>query len=277
MPASPLSEPLPVVSRGYAPGLWGQVHYRVAAPAAPTGKPPLLCLHPSPMSGLVFGDFLPWMAQDRVCIAADTPGYGQSDYPPTQPTIAEYAQSMGLLIDHLGLGQVDLFGYHTGCAIAVELGRQRPGAVRKIVFNSALMFTPEDIIGFKQSFAARGSEPLDVQIAKILQRWGFWRTFWRDVPDEARAWRLFWEAERDPTKSTWGFNAVFEYDFPKGLASLDKPVLVLNPEDDLHEITLRVTSVIGEGQIHELPSWTHGFLNQHPARIADIVRAFLDG
>jgi pimeloyl-ACP methyl ester carboxylesterase len=270
------SEMLPVVTRGYAPGLWGQLHYRMAQPDTPTDKVPLLCLHPSPMSGLVFGDFLPEMARDRLCIAADTPGYGQSDYPPRQPTMAEFAQSMGLLLDHLGLKQVDLFGYHTGCAIAVELARQRPEAVRKILFNSALMFTPEEIVEFKQFFAARGSEPLGVQIPKIMDRWGFWWKFWRDVPDEARAWRLFWEAERDPTKSTWGFNAVFAYDFPKALAGVDKPMLVLNPEDDLYEITARVSQVLGEGHVHDLPGWTHGFLNQHPAEIAAIARTFFD-
>ncbi len=276
MPTPSSNAAPPVVTRGYAPGLWGQIHYRAAGPGRPSGKPPLLCLHPSPMSGLVFADVLPWMAEDRLCIAADTPGYGQSDYPPTQPSIGDYAQSMGLLLDHLQLGQVDLFGYHTGCAIAVELTRRRPEQIRKIVLNSALMFTPEEIAAYKASFAARGSEPLDVQIPKILERWGFWRKFWRDVPDEARAWRLFWESERDPTRSTWGFNAVFQYDFPEALARIRQPILVFNPEDDLHETTGRAAGIVGAGAIHDLPGWTHGFLNTHPQEIAGLVRAFLE-
>ena len=264
------------ITRGYAPGLLGQIHYRRSGPEAPSGKPPLLCLHPSPMSSLVFEDFLPQMGRDRECLGIDTPGYGASAAPAATPSIEDYADAVGALADHLGLKQVDLFGYHTGCAIALALALKRPGLVGRVVMNSALMFTPEEVEASRKSFRARASKPLDAQIPNILESWASWRKFWRDVPDEARAWALFWESQRNLTRSMWGFIAVFEYDFPAALARLDKPLLVFNPEDDLNEITARAAPLMRQGRIHPLPGWTHGFLNAHPGEVAGWVRDFLD-
>ena len=66
------------------------------------------------------------MATDRVVIAIDTPGYGDSARAAdTMPSIADYAKSASIALTELGCSQngqkIDLLGYHTGSLIAAEL------------------------------------------------------------------------------------------------------------------------------------------------------------
>jgi pimeloyl-ACP methyl ester carboxylesterase len=171
---------------------------------------------------------------------------------------------------------VDLFGYHTGCATSIELAKQRPSLVRKIVLNSALMFTQQELADLKESFAKRSAPPLDGQIAGLPDRWKHHRAWWRDVPDEDRAWAMFWESNRDIKHSTWGFTAAFANDFAKTLSETKNPLLIFNPQDDLWEMTPRAKGVAPDMRIHDLPGWTHGYLNAHPDEVAALVRDFLD-
>ena len=71
----------PGVRRAYAEGRFGQIHYRIAEPTTTTDKVPLVCFHLSPNSGRVYALWLAEMAKDRIAVAPDTPGFGESDAP----------------------------------------------------------------------------------------------------------------------------------------------------------------------------------------------------
>ena len=129
------------VRKGYADGRFGQIHYRISQPALAAGHPPLLCFHMSPNSGRIYETFLKHMGADRFAVAPDTPGFGDSDPPATQPAIADYAAAMGDLMDALGFATVDVMGYHTGSETCIELALQRPQQVRRLVLVSAPIFT----------------------------------------------------------------------------------------------------------------------------------------
>ena len=66
------------VRRDYAEARFGQVHYRIAEPKLPT-QTPLMCFHLSPSSGRIYGRLLADMGRDRIALAPDTPGFGDSD------------------------------------------------------------------------------------------------------------------------------------------------------------------------------------------------------
>ena len=74
------------VRRTYVETRFGQLHLRIAQPAA-ASRPALICFHMSPMSGRIYENFLAKIGTDRVAIAADTPGFGMSDAPPAPPEI----------------------------------------------------------------------------------------------------------------------------------------------------------------------------------------------
>ena len=104
--------------RTYIDGRHGQIHARLVGTAGGP-KRPLLCFHLSPSSGIVYETWLGEMGNDRLVVAPDTPGYGMSDFPPEQPTIATFAESMTDVMDALEIQEADIMGYHTGSKICV--------------------------------------------------------------------------------------------------------------------------------------------------------------
>ena len=81
--------------RQYATGGWGQIHMFMAEPATGAGdKTPLVCLHQSPTSGAYYKEFQAVMAADRLVISPDTPGYGSSTAPPSQPDMEDYGSTI---------------------------------------------------------------------------------------------------------------------------------------------------------------------------------------
>lgn len=114
------------VRRAYHDGRFGQLHYRIAGTAAAGGPRPLLCLHGSPYSGRIYETFLAVMGADRIALATDTPGFGDSDPPATVPAMSDHAAAIGDLLDASAFGEIDLLGCQAGSALAVEFALQRP-------------------------------------------------------------------------------------------------------------------------------------------------------
>ena len=260
------------VRRGYEKGRFGQLHYRIAKPANIASQPPLLCLHQSPNSGRIYETFLGAMGTDRIAVAADTPGFGDSDPPPAVPGISDYAAAMGDLIDALGFDEVDLIGYHTGSLTSVELALQRPQQVRRVVMIAAPVFTEKELTELRAHFAAVELTRDGSHLAKAWVEHVYWA-----MP----GWTLdhvatqFPDALRRPDISWWGHKAAFDYVLAEKLPKVRQPTLVLNPEDDLHEQTLRAKALLANGRVHELPGWGHGFLDIHTDEAATIIRDFL--
>ncbi len=259
------------VRRGYAKGRFGQLHYRIAKPES-AAAPPLLCLHSSPNSGRTYETFLGAMGTDRVAVAADTPGFGDSDPPPEAPGIADYAAAMGDLIDTMGFETVDVIGYHTGAMTSVELALQRPEQVRRVIMISAPVYTDQELKEARDRF---GPETLTRDGSHLAKKWAT-HVYWA-MP----GWSLdhvatqFPDALRRPAISWWGHYAAFGYPLADKLPQVRQPVLVLNPADDLHEKTLRARALIANGEFRELPGWGHGFLDIRTKEAAGIVRDFL--
>ncbi len=262
------------VRRGYCDGPFGQIHYRRAGSGSGSGSArPLLCFHMSPHSGLVYEAFLREMGADRLAIAPDTPGFGESDPPATAPEIADYARSMAALMDALALDEVDVIGYHTGSKIAVALALLRPAQVRHVVMVSAPVFTAEEREAFRDLY---GPDALDEQGAHLQDRWQAlmrWRGPGQSVEMAAEH---FFEGLRRPAISWWGHYAAFAFELAELLPQVRQPVLLLNPEDDLTEYTRRAAPLLANGRMLELPKWGHGLLQVHAAELAALVRDFCD-
>jgi pimeloyl-ACP methyl ester carboxylesterase len=263
----------PPFKRAYADGPYGQIHYRFAG--VNSGKPPLLCLHPSPLSGIVYENWIVEMGRDRYAMAADTPGYGGSDAPPAKPEIADYAAAMVRFLDSNNLGVVDLMGYHTGSLISVEIARQYPDRVRRVVMISAPL--PDEKANAEYAkFINDPPQTFDELLSSTLQRIRtIGRGLFRDVSDD-RYWDITLERMRRFRTSNWGFRAAFNYDLSKTLPLVNQPILVLNPQDDLWDQTPKAKQYLKNGHIHDLPGWTHGHLDAHTQEMAAIVREFLD-
>lgn len=259
------------VQRGYTDGPFGQIHYRSAGDRS--SITPLLLLHPSPLSGLVWDGFLPVIAADRQVLAPDTPGFGESVPPSSAPEIEDYAKAMASFVEAHGLNRIDIMGYHTGSLTALEIARLYPDLVRKVVMISATVFTEEEREAFREQYKTQTVAEKGIG---LTERWGFIDKFWRDEDDPGRKWEIFLAGQRHHDVMHWGHRAAFNFDMEDALKSASVPILILNPEDDLWEYTPRAAPLMNNGRVHDLPGWTHGFLDRHPDHIATLVRDFLD-
>ena len=107
---------------------------------------PILCIHLSPLSGIIYENFLKDVSKKRTAIAPDTPGYGMSDSPPKPPRIDDYANAMFTLIDNLNFDEIDIIGYGTGSKIAFQMGLIKPEQIKNVILISAPDYTSEEII-----------------------------------------------------------------------------------------------------------------------------------
>lgn len=267
----------PGVRRAYADCRFGQLHYRIAEPAAGSDKTPLLCFHLSPNSGRVYALWLAEMAKDKVAVAPDTPGFGESDAPPSPPEIADYAATMGELIDQLGFDQVDVMGYHTGSRTCVEIAQQRPDQIRRIILVSAPVYSEEELAIQYKSMGTPEADETTEDGSHLQKKWdGHYRWKDKDAPT-IFVHREVAEALRGGETAWWGHHAAFRLQHRDNLPKVKQPVLILCPNDDLKEPTLRATEFLQNGRLHELPDYSHGMLDVHTADVAKVVRDFLDG
>jgi pimeloyl-ACP methyl ester carboxylesterase len=270
-------ETAPRVRRAYFECRYGQLHVRNAIPAGGGGfdeATTLVCLHQSPMSGRVFDRFLRVAGRDRSVYAVDTPGYGESDAPPSQPSIADYAAAIGDFLDGMRFRRIDLLGYHTGAAIATELALARPELVRRLVLVGVPLLTSEERAAF-----VRNPWPIAPREdgSHLLEEWR--RTMqWRSgqVTLEMAA-RSFAEKLRGGPQGAWGAAAVMSYPMQDRLALLKTPALVLRPRDDLWEATQRVRHALPAARLVDLPEHGFGLLEVAPEAVMEAVREFLSG
>jgi len=124
---------------GYASVNGLQMYYEVHG----DGGTPLLLLH----GGLFdieqqFGALIPSLSAGRRVIATDFQGHGRTndiDRPLGTPALA--SDVLGLL-EHLGIDNVDVFGFSIGGAVALDLAVHHQGLVRKLIVSS-VSFRPE--------------------------------------------------------------------------------------------------------------------------------------
>ena len=263
--------------RLFVDGTYGQIHVR-QADGSRTNKLPLVCLHMFPQSGRNFEKFLQAASEDRTVIAPDFPGYGESDQPPTPISATEYAKSVWEVVDQLDLlaqgGRVDLFGIHAGAKLATEAAHQRPQHVNKMVLSSAAVLSETEVESLKKSFT---SIPLDKEGTRFVELWGMLtRNRGPGVTYPMLANGLA-EMLRGGEGYEWGHQAVFEYNkkFPEVISSLPHEIALLNPRDDLYEMTPRTIKYIKNGSLHDYPEWGHGFLEVHAHEVASTVDQLL--
>ena len=253
----------------------GQLHLRTSG--VNSQKPGIVCLHLMPKSGRVFAPLLPELADGRLVLAPDYPGYGESDpYPQgTPPTVYDYAGSICELIDHFELDRYCLVGYHTGSMVAAEIALRRPDQVAKLVLISAPVFTASEVSEFRSYFAPI---PLDAAGTR-------YRVMWERIQEHRgpgmtleMAADSMAENLRGGERYEQGHEAAFAHAeaFASTLEQLRQPVLVMNVGDDLFEQTQRVDAHLVDGRRVDCPHWGHGFLELRPREVAAMVLGFLD-
>lgn len=124
--------------RGASNSRYGGIHWYEWKPKdeAAVGPPArdLFLLHPLPHDGSFFNAIAPFLAAGRTVVAPEYPGYGRSDPLREEPTIGLYADAMIDVVRARDThGAADLFGFHAGCLVAVEMALRYPGEIHRLV------------------------------------------------------------------------------------------------------------------------------------------------
>lgn len=230
----------------------------------------------SPKSSLAFRELLPHVANDRIAMAPDNPGHGESDLPPPDPhvTIADFAESTWDAIDAVVDGPVHLVGYHTGSMVAVEAAEQRPDSVLSIVNLAAPIMDDEELRAADLAYAPL---PLDIEGSRFQIMWQrVMDNLGPGVPLQVAA-ASFAENLRAVDDYEWGHRAAFAYGLRYNdlLGKLQHPLLIINPHDDCYELSLRAKGIIASPNIVDYPAVGHGFVVTDPEPLATVINSFI--
>jgi pimeloyl-ACP methyl ester carboxylesterase len=275
-PALALPEPQNnAVRRQYLDGPFGQLHLRIARPDdGHITAPPLVLLHQSPLSGRMFDKLLPRLANRRLAIAVDTPGYGESDRPRERPSLAAYGDAIVETVARAYGGPFDLLGYHTGAAIAADVAARRPRDVRRLVLIAVPFFDAARRAELLRQFAAKPGYADDG--SHLLPLWtGSFRARpeGQSLDDVAR---LVAEKQRAGLHGEWALAAAMEVDLAPALSALRQPTLVLAPHDGLQDESAAAAKLIPNARLLALARYAYGLFDAAPEEIARLVGNFLD-
>ncbi len=255
--------------RGYVETSVGLVHYRSQG-----SGPPVVLLHQTAWNSAQYRRILPLLADAGLrAIALDTPGYGMSDGPPTQPSIEDYAGFALEAISHLGLGVVSLVGHHTGASIAAQAAARAPDAVGRVILHGPPIYTA-------------------AERAERLARPHFDQTPQPDGSHWTRRWKFLQGLGGDPQpasihesllyffgageKEYYGHVAAWRFDLAKPVARLRMPTLIVsNTGDGIHHFAQRVLELRPDFKYAEIIGGNHYILTEQPARWSEVVIPFL--
>ena len=257
--------------KGYADTPMGQVHYRVNGEGLP-----LLLLHQTPWFSVQYAKVTPLLTAAGIqAIAVDTPGFGFSDLPPEQPTIAGYADNLPYILDALGLGQVAVAGFHTGASIAAAFAHQHPGRVAALILDGAPLYTEQE----RQQRLSRThwDQTPRRDASHLSDRFAFIRD--NITKDTAQAESMTWSVLSffmAGGTEYYGHTAAFTYDMAPALRAIKAPTLLIShTADTLHGAAQRIRKMRPDFQYQEYEGGNSHIIYDEPEPWADVVIDFV--
>lgn len=120
------------VTTGYAPVNGLQMYWDSRG----EGGTPLVVTHGGFGLTTMFGDLLDRLAADRQVIAVELQGHGHTKDIDRPFRYETFGDDLAALVEHLGLGQVDLLGYSLGGGASLRATIQHPEVVRRLAVIS---------------------------------------------------------------------------------------------------------------------------------------------
>jgi pimeloyl-ACP methyl ester carboxylesterase len=228
------------------------------------------------------------MAQDRLVICPDTPGYGGSDHPAALPTMMDLGGAMADAFVNMGygknvggtrsLGAVDWLGFHTGNYVITEVVAQRPDLARRLIMPSIPYYPAGERDAKRAQYAKPRPYFTDPDYVG--------RSFKESVIDsksplaKERLLEFFVERLRAGPESWWGFDAVFRYDADAALAKITQEVLLpilgletlAEPTRNAAKLMTRAKKV----EFIDLPGMNGENWQTTPDKLVAAIKPFLD-
>jgi pimeloyl-ACP methyl ester carboxylesterase len=257
--------------------------------------PPVVLLHGGGVdsAALSWRETLPALAEDFTVYAPDWPGYGGSGFPSDPPSTAYYRETLGELLDALGLDRPALVGISMGGGVALGFALDRPDRVSRLVLVDSLglggaipggrlgyLFTRLPCVSELTWAALRRSRVLAA--ASLRGIVGDPTALTDDLvddlvratnrPDSGRAFRAFQRAEVGPHG--------LRTNYVDRLPDLSVPTLLIHGEvDPLVPVAwaTRAGTLVPNAELRILPDCGHWPPRERPERFVELVGRFLHG
>lgn len=261
-----------MIRKAYIDTAEGQIHYRYRAGEGT----PLILLHQTASSSAMFDAVMRELPAMGPVYALDTPGFGGSTRPVGKPTVASYVGTLLEAIDALGIKQFNLFGHHTGAAIACQMAAEHPERVLRLGMIGPVQLTEEE----RTAWHSAAVKPLTIDteathLQEVWQRVTHLDTQPIVYPVTAEL------ATREAIDTLiagdrWheAYEAVFSQDFPALLAQVHCPLwFICGDGDVLYPYFKRACLARPDARVTELKGGAY-ILDQQPAHLAKLMFEF---
>jgi pimeloyl-ACP methyl ester carboxylesterase len=163
--------------QSYVELVHGQVRVRLRG----NGGGPLLMLHDVPGASCALGPLTEALGRDRLTIAPDLPGLGES-HPLPYPSLGSYVTALTELLEQIGCESVDVFAEGLGGCFAIALAAHHPQLVRRVALDALPMVRSRE----RRLYARRYCPPLapDRHGTHLLR-------IWQQMRDAEASWPWF--------------------------------------------------------------------------------------
>ena len=266
------------IRRQFVDSRFGQVHLRKVIPDSQVKmRTPLVLFHSSPLSSVIYEDLARAMGTDRVVMAMDTPGFGDSEQPPEPQPMAELAGAMADALVALGYGghrRVDLFGRATGATLAIELAAQRPDLVRRLAVATVAFFSGAQQQVMYQEYVEANNAPVPEDGSHLADYWKNIVTDRATDMEMGAATDIFAALIRAKDIQWWGYHAVFTHDTRAAALKLTVPVVLIDYPNTFRDAGRAFLSLVADGTSVSLPDYNR---NPSPAGAVALAAALRRG
>lgn len=253
---------------------------RVASDQAESGSdqaPPILCLLHCFGSNHGFWDLqLPYFPGCSL-LRPDARGHGQSSQPAGPYSIAQMAEDVIALLDHLGLSQIHIAGASMGGMVAQHLAIYHPNRISSVMLVTTTFEYPDEQ---RERWKALGLAVQRDGIASVqdvlMERWFAPASREENRPGYQFMANVF--SQFHPDSFAFAAEAVRLVDFGAQLNRISQPTLVIASEHDpgvIPERSRQLADSIANSQLIWTPHAHHLASLEHPGFVGRAMADFL--
>lgn len=219
------------------------------------------------------------LAADRQVIRYDLLGHASSPDTPGDRKLGDFVAQLIDVLDHHGVGEVDLLGLSLGGLIALQSALDHPTRINRLMLcNTVHGRTDSQRAGAMQRLALTEQDGMAPVADLAIDRW-FTRDWQAANPDRVEAVRTRLSTA-DPAGYVKAYRLFVETDIATAdIARITAPTLVLTGELDVGStpaMTDALATAIPNATAQVLPGLHHVPPIEAPPAFVDAVRAFLE-
>ena len=233
-----------------------------------------------PYSGGYYDSFCKHLTKESnfSAVSIDMIGYGRSEKIREPIGINDYATSSievikTLINDNHISNTPNLLGFHTGSAIANEIGILESDLINKIIFVTYPFFNQEKR---EEMLSSLSKAPLNDDLESLRSMWKFTIENRAEGVALEKAMSNFLDQLQNLDKGWFGFHAMFNYISEERLPHLKVPTLIINDQSSLTKATKAASDLISHVTYFELEGTQGGIFELNIDQIATHVISFLN-